>query len=64
MAVANAISEHAVVRFREAIHGWPAGTIGAVVSDYGEVVLVEIANEAGETLEFVQAPVAQLELKR
>jgi hypothetical protein len=64
MAVAHAISEHSVVRFRDAVHGWPAGTFGTVVSDYGEVVLVEVASETGKALEFVQVPVAQLELKR
>lgn len=64
MAVVHAISEHSVVRFRDAVHGWPIGTVGTVVSDYGEVVLVEVANETGKALEFVQVPVALLELKR
>ncbi len=64
MAVAHAIAEHSVVRFRDAVHGWPAGTVGTVVSDYGDVMLVEIASETGETLELIQAPVAKLELKR
>jgi hypothetical protein len=63
MAVAHAISEHSVVRFREAVHGWPAGTVGTVISHYGEVVLVEVASETGKALEFVQVPVAKLELK-
>ena len=64
MAVAHAISEHSVVRFREAVHGWPAGTVGTVVSDYGEVVLVEVASETGKALEFVQVPVTKLDVKR
>jgi hypothetical protein len=64
MAVAHAISEHSVVRLREPVHGWPVGTIGTVVSDYGEAMLVEVANETGKALEFVQVPVAKLELKR
>ena len=65
MAVAHAISEHAVVRLREDVHGWPAGTVGTVVSDYGdEVVLIEISNEGGKALDFVQVPVSKLELKR
>jgi len=64
MAVAHAISEHSVVRFREAVHGWPAGTVGTVVSDYGGVVLVEVARETGKALEFVQVPVAKLDVKR
>lgn len=64
MAVAHAIAEHSVVRFREAVHGWPAGTVGTVVSDYGEATLVEVSSETGKALEFVQVPVAKLELKR
>jgi hypothetical protein len=63
MAVAHAISEHSVVALREAVHGWPAGTVGTVVSDYGEVMLVEVASETGKALEFVQVPIAKLELK-
>jgi hypothetical protein len=64
MAVAHVIAEHDVVSFRKPLRAWPAGTVGTVVGDYGEVVLVEVANERGEALDFVQAPVAQLELKR
>ena len=64
MAVAHAIAENSIVRFRDAVHGWPAGTVGTVVSDYGDVVLVEVASAAGKALELVQVPVAQLELKR
>jgi hypothetical protein len=56
MAVAHAISEHSVVRFREAVDDWPAGTVGTVVSDYGDVILVEVASETGKALEFVQVP--------
>jgi hypothetical protein len=64
MAVAHAISEHAVVKLREDVRGWPAGTVGTVVSDYGDVVLVEVSDDNGVALDFVQVPVAQLELKR
>jgi hypothetical protein len=32
---------------------WPAGTMGAVVSDHGELKLVEIADETGEMLDLV-----------
>jgi hypothetical protein len=64
MAVAHAISEHSSVRLREDVHGWPAGTIGTVVSDYGEVMLIEISNEKGKALDFVQVPTAKLELER
>jgi len=38
--------------------------VGTVVGDYGEVVLVEVANERGEALDYVQVPVVQLEIKR
>lgn len=64
MAVAHAISEHSVVTLREDVRGWPAGTVGTVVSDYGDVMLVEVSNETGKALDFVQVPVAKLELKR
>jgi len=64
MAVAHAISEHSVVRLREDVRGWPAGTVGTVVSDYGDVMLVEVSNETGKALDFVQVPIAKLELKR
>lgn len=42
----------------------PAGTAGTVVSDYGDVVLVEVSSESGNAMGFVQVPVAKLELKR
>lgn len=64
MAVTHPISEHDVVLFREAVQGWPAGTVGTVVSDYGDVVLVEVSSETGNATGFVQVPVAKLELKR
>jgi hypothetical protein len=64
VAVTHPISEHDVVLFREAVQGWPAGTAGTVVSDYGDVVLVEVSSESGNAMGFVQVPVAKLELKR
>ncbi len=64
MAVTHPISEHDVVLFREAVQGWLAGTLGTVVSDYGDVVLVEMSSETGNALGFVPVPVAKLELKR
>ncbi len=64
MAIAHAIAEHSVVSIREEVHGWAAGTIGTVVSDYGDVMLVEVSNDKGVALDFVQVPVAKLELKR
>jgi hypothetical protein len=62
-AVGHLIAEHDVVSFREAIGKWPGGTTGAVVSDYGDVKLVEIADDRGVALDFVQAPEPQLKLK-
>ncbi len=64
MAVAHVIAEHDVVKLRKPLRSWPAGTVGTVVGDHGEIVLVEIANDRGEALDFVQVPIAQLELKR
>jgi hypothetical protein len=64
VAVAHPISEHDVVLFREAVQGWPAGMVGTVVSDYGDVVLVEVSSKTGTATGFVQVPVAKLELKR
>jgi hypothetical protein len=64
MDVVHPISEHAVVRFLSEVRGWPAGTVGTVVGDYGGVVLVEVSGDNGVALDFVQMPVAQLELKR
>lgn len=43
---------------------WPAGTVGAVVSDHGEVKLVEIAEDRspGRMLDLISVPEAQLAL--
>lgn len=59
----NAIAEHAVVKLRKTVRGWPAGTVGTVVSDYGDTVLVEISDDAGAAQDFLQVPVAELDLK-
>jgi hypothetical protein len=55
------IVEHDVVAFRDAAGTWPAGTIGAVVSDYGDVKLVEVADEKGVALDYLQVPAALLD---
>ncbi len=60
--VGHLIVEHDVVSFREAIGKWPAGTTGAVVSDYGEMKLVEIADDRGVALDFIQVPEPRLKL--
>jgi hypothetical protein len=41
---------------------WPTGTMGTVVSDYGDHKEIEIVNELGETLDLVIVPVEQLKL--
>jgi hypothetical protein len=62
--VKHAISEHDVVVLRDPVGEWPSGTTGAVISVYGDVVLVDIADPGGKTLDAVQVPVSQLEVKR
>jgi hypothetical protein len=58
----TSIEELDSVAFLRAEGSWPAGTEGAVVSDYGNQKLVEIANENGEGLDFVTIPNDQLRL--
>ncbi len=60
--VKHQLVEHDVVAFREAVSAWPPGTVGTVVSDYGDVKLVEVANPQGVALDFVQVPALQLDL--
>jgi hypothetical protein len=69
--VRHAIREHDVVRLRKAIEktdgggSWAAGTSGTVVSDYGKVKLVEIAEVRvpGAMLDLLQVAEADLELE-
>jgi hypothetical protein len=65
------IGEVDVVAFTEAIDktnysdatgAWPAGTRGAVVSDYGDHKEVEISDDRGVALDFPVVPVEQLKL--
>ena len=60
--VKHQIVEHDVVAFRGAVGAWSPGTVGAVVSDYGDVKLVEITDKQGVALDFVQVPASQLDL--
>jgi len=60
--VKQAIGEVDVVSFVEAVAGWPAGTRGAVVHDFGDVKMVEIANDQGEMLDLPVVPVEKLKL--
>lgn len=58
----NVLAEHAVVKLRETVRGWPAGTVGTVVSDYGDTVLVEISDDTGVARDFLPVPVVQLDV--
>jgi Domain of unknown function (DUF4926) len=68
VTVKQTIAENDVVAFVDAVDKdegvgkWPAGTRGAVVHDFGDHKMVEIANERGETLDMPVVPVEQLEL--
>jgi len=57
-----AIKENDVVELARPFGKWPAGRLGAVVSDYGDVKLVEIADGRGQMLDLIQVPVSELEL--
>lgn len=59
--VKHLIAEHDYVSFREPGDKWPAGTRGTVVSDYGNVKLVEISDDRGVALDYVQVPTEKLE---
>jgi hypothetical protein len=63
-SVKHAISEHDVVALREAVGAWPAGTVGGVVSVYGDTLLVEIAGPGGKTLDTIQVPAERLDVQR
>lgn len=60
--VRHAINENDFIGLREAVGRWPAGTTGTVVSDYGDVKLVEVSNERGEMLDLIQVPEPRLNL--
>lgn len=61
-SVKQQIAEHDAVALREATGGWEAGRTGTVVSDYGEIKLVEFADERGAALDYVQVPESGLKL--
>ncbi len=60
----HAIAENDYVELLDQVGDWPAGTRGSVVSDYGEVKLVEIADadNFGATLDLIQVAEPRLEL--
>lgn len=41
---------------------WPAGTLGAVVDDFGDHKMLDISNERGETLDMPVVHVEKLKL--
>jgi hypothetical protein len=64
----QAIGEVDVVAFErpikkvDGVGNWPTGTMGTVVSDYGDHKEIEISNDFGEALDYVIVPVEQLKL--
>jgi hypothetical protein len=55
--------EYDTVKLLESVEGWPAGTIGAVVSEYPESALIEIATDdpkRGMLENLISAPYDQL----
>lgn len=60
--VKHAIGENDVIELLDPVGRWPAGRVGAVVSDYGNVKLVEIASAQGEMLDLIQVPEPCLKL--
>jgi Domain of unknown function (DUF4926) len=68
IAVKHRIGEHDVVAFTEAVEKaesagtWPAGTKGAVISDFGDHKMIDVANDRGETLDMPIVPVEKLKL--
>jgi hypothetical protein len=58
--VGDAIKENDVVELRGAVGRWPTGTRGTAVSDYGDVKLIEIADERGRTRDLIRVDERQL----
>jgi hypothetical protein len=62
--VRGQITAHDVVALREQVGAWPAGTSGTVVSEHGDVKLIEVSDDEGTTLDLIRAPVAKLDIVR
>lgn len=60
--VKHAIGEHDLVELLSKVGKWQAGVQGTVVSDYGDVKLVEVSDELGVALDFFQVPESGLKL--
>lgn len=57
------IGEVDVVSLVEEVDGWPAGTIGTVVADFGNDKMVEISNDHGVMLGLPVVSVDKLKLE-
>ncbi len=66
--VQHAISEHDYISLLDpvgkskGVDVWPAGTTGTVVSDYGNVKLIEISDDRGVMLDLIQVREPRLKL--
>lgn len=60
--VKQMIEENDVVELLDAVDRWSAGTDGTVVSERGELKLVEISDDRGVTLDYVSVPEPRLKL--
>jgi hypothetical protein len=51
MSTLTTLPLYSVARLTSELHGWPAGTVGTIVEDYGEAgAEFEIADSEGMTL--------------
>lgn len=68
ITVKQTIGEHDYVELTEQIERdegvgtWPAGTRGAVISDYGDHKMIDISDEQGVPLDMPTVPVEKLKL--
>ena len=62
VAADQKITEYDVVALKRFIRTWPAGTRGAVLSDYGSAKLIEISDDEGQELDMFVASEEDLEL--
>ena len=60
--VEHAIKENDVVEFTRPIGRWTEGRRGTVVSDYGDVKLIEVSDDRGQMLDLISVPERQLRL--
>jgi hypothetical protein len=55
------ITENDYVELSRSVAGWPAGTRGTAVSDYGAWKLVEISDDRGQMIDLID--IAENDLK-